>query len=96
MDDDTIGTQTAVSGITNVSPQSHNSASNVWFGQRHVRQWLGIEDPVLSSIYNKTAEAEKIEELVREIQHCKQEMEQMMMDLKTLNDSIEILTVKKR
>ena len=40
MNDDTVGTQTAVSGLTNVSPQSRTSVGNVWTKKRNTQKTM--------------------------------------------------------
>ena len=62
MDDDTIGARTAVSGLTNVSPQSNASTSNIWNMRNVQRRTVATNQETVPMDY-KTAETERLEEL---------------------------------
>ena len=66
MDDDTVGARTAVSGLTNVSPQSNLSTGTAWTKKRNTQQ---PPPPAENEpMEYKNAETKKMEELVRESQ----------------------------
>ena len=62
MDDDTIGARTAVSGLTNVGPQSNASKSNIWNLRNVQRRTVATNQETVPMDY-KTAETERLEEL---------------------------------
>ena len=90
MDDDTVGARTAVSGLTNVSPQSNPSNGTAWTKKRHVQQQASQADSVCMDY--KTADAEKMEDFVKESQRHKQEIEKMGNELKRMQEALKQLT----
>ena len=89
MDDDTVGARTAVSGLTNVSPQSNRSTGTAWAKKRNVQQQPASAES--APMDYKTADTEKVEELVQESQHHKREIKNMGEELRRMQETLKQL-----
>ena len=65
MDDDTVSTQTAVSGLTNVSPLSCASVGTAWTKKRYAQKFPEPEEQDQVSMDFKTAQTERIDDLMK-------------------------------
>ena len=93
MDDDTVGTQTAVYGLTNVSPQSRASMGTAWTKWRYAQKSPkpGEQDHVPMAF--ETAKTERMDDLMKESQENKKEMERLGNELRKLKDDMAAMTV---
>ena len=88
MDDDTVGARTAMSGLTNVSPQSNQSTGTAWTKRRSVQQ---SQQPVDEPMDCDNAEPARIDDLAKESRQQKSEIENMSKELKQLQDNLKQL-----
>ena len=94
MDDDTVGARTAVSGLTNVSPQSHTTTGNAWTS-RNVQRKTAATKQEMEPMDYKTAEAERMKKLEQENQRQKSELVAMENKMQQLQESVETLFTTK-
>ena len=91
MDDDTVGNNTVMSGLTNVSPQSTTSRSNAWSDRRRVQQKVSAEVHGTEEMDYKTADQEKMAEIIKENKIHKQEIGKFGDEIRSLKDSLATL-----
>ena len=71
MDDNTVETQTAVLGLTNVSPQSRAGVGTAWTKKRNTQKTMETDVQNVAPMDFKTAETERMDDLIREGQQHK-------------------------
>ena len=92
MDDDMVGTHTAVSGLMNVSPQLRASAGTAWTKKCNTQGITEADTQDVAHMDYTTADNERVDDLIRERQHHKEEMERLGTELHKLKEDIASLT----
>ena len=93
MDDDTEGARTAVSGLTNVSPQSHTTTCNAWTS-RNVQRKTAAPAQHMDMDF-KTAEVKRMENLEEENKRQRSALAAMENKMQQLQESVETLFTTK-
>ena len=78
--------------MTNVSPQLHASAGTAWTKKHNTQGIKETDTQDVAPMYYTTADKEKVDDLIRERQQQKEEMERLGTELHKLKEDIVSLT----